>query len=367
MFTRSVHPLLSLTVAAFLALGIASCRAQAEPPTGPVQTDLKKIDIHTHDNYERDFLIPLLDEWRMQVAIVNVARSGDSWREEWEATVAHATKHPDHLFMVSAFDGEGIDQPGYADGVIEQLGQDIERGAVMVKVWKTFGLTTKDAAGNFIQIDDERLQPIWDFLTSKGVPVLAHIGEPRAAWLPLDEESPHYTYYRDNPEFHAYQHPEIPRWETIIAARDHWIERNPDLIIIGAHLGSMAYDVDEVGKRLDRFPNFYVDTAARFGDMTRQPSDKVRDFFILYQDRILYGTDMGIEVPPSKVTAEDQAAERASMEKMLSLHWQYLSGSDSLYFDSPMISSPVNTRGLGLPIEVLQKVYYGNAASILKL
>ena len=86
--------------------------------------------------------------------------------------------------------------------------------------------------------------------------------------------------------------PGTPEKQTILQARDHLLAMNPDLRVVGAHLGSMENDLDDLSTRLDRYPNFAVDTAARVRTLAIQPRDKVRAFILKYQDRILYGTDL---------------------------------------------------------------------------
>lgn len=183
----------------------------------------------------------------------------------WDHYTENAKSHPELFWLCSSLIGVGIDDPDFAKDNIERLQHEIDSGAKMVKVWKNFGMLTKDASGKFIQIDDSRLQPIWDFLTEKGIPVMAHIGEPVQAWRPLDDpNNPHYGYYSEHPEYHAYKLPEIPKYETIIAARDRWIANNPDLKILCAHFGSMSHDVDMIAERLDKFSNMYVKNAVDF-------------------------------------------------------------------------------------------------------
>jgi predicted TIM-barrel fold metal-dependent hydrolase len=147
----------------------------------------------------------------------------------------------------------------------------------------------------------------------------------------------------------------MPRWETIIEARDRWIERNPNLTIVAAHLGSLSHDVDEVAARLDKFPNLYVETAARFKDLTIQPSEKVRAFMVKYQDRVLYGTDVS-----------NGTVEREGMDAFFDRQWNYMSRSDSVSFGDPG-SWFVKTQGLGLPRQVLDKFYAGNVSRLLDL
>jgi predicted TIM-barrel fold metal-dependent hydrolase len=219
----------------------------------------------------------------------------------------------------------------------------------MVKVWKDLGLEVRDKAGRFVQIDDPRLQPVWDYLSAHHIPVLAHSADPRDGWRPLDPRSPHYQYFSTHPLNYPYAHPEIPRWETVIAARDRWLARNPGLVVVGAHLGSMADDLDGLGQRLDSYPNFNVDVSARLGDLQRLPPDRVRRFFLTYQDRILFGMDRSTAGDAASMDSTALREEERRTEAQLAGWWDYLAGT------------------LRLPASVLTKLYAGNAMRVLRL
>ena len=105
------------------------------------------------------------------------------------------------------------------------------------------------------------------------------------------------SYFSEHPEYHMYLHPEFPTYEEQVAARDHMLEKHPNLKFVGAHLGSLEWNVDELAARLDKFPNMAVDMAARISHLQYQSTknwQKVHDFFIKYQDRILYATDIQV-------------------------------------------------------------------------
>src|SRR5690606_1330680 len=143
-------------------------------------------------------------------------------------------------------------------------------------------------------------------------------------------------------------------YEDQIAARDRMLERNPELIFIGAHMGSLEWSVDELAKRLDKFPNMSVDLAARIGQVFSQTigdREKVREFFIKYQDRILYATDLADE------GNEDPERLKKEMHHTWILDWQFF------VTDDIMTSDRVNEefKGLKLPRKVVDKIYYGNA------
>ncbi len=351
-------------------ISLMACKPKSEQQSShdsqAASTDIaaiKKIDVHAHFKYSRSYLPTLFKERNMQSVLVDVIKVDSSVvSRSWDEYLIHAQANPDLFFLCSSFIGVGIDSPDFAQQTIDRLSEEINSGARMVKVWKNFGMVTKDKNGNFIQIDDPRLQPIWDFLKDKGIPVIAHIAEPEQAWRPLDDPTnPHYGYYKNNPQYHAFKIPEIPSYETIISARDRWIENNPDLNILCAHLGSMSNHVERVAERLDKFPNMYVETAARFGDLARQDTKKVKAFFENYQDRIMFGSDYGNSTPQDAMTEDELKTEQLNLEKSYDVLWQYLSGTDSL------VVRGQKTLGLGLPSGILSKVYYENAANFLKL
>lgn len=301
--------------------------------------DIPKIDIHTHYDYPREYLVPLLEEWNMRAVIVEVVK--EPTRQRWAAMKAHEAQEPEHFILATSFDASNIDEPNFAEEVIAGLKEDLAAGAKMVKVWKNVGIVYKDESGEYIQIDDPRFQPIWDFLAEEGMPMLAHIGEPRAAWLPLDEDGPHFDYYSNNPEYHTYNDPTAPRWEEIMAARDRWLERNP---------------------------NFYVETAERFGDLANQDSEKVRRFFIDYQDRVIFGTDLRSREPAEDLTEEELREQHEDVTaRRYQLTWDYITSSDSMNFERTGTPFRTRTKGLGLPPDVVKKFYYDNATRLLEL
>lgn len=363
--TRPDYPFLLLVLGIAIFAGCTSPREEAES-SATSWAAMPKIDVHAHYTYPRDYLVPLLDKWNMRAAVVEIITEDE--RTRWEPMVAHQRRYPEHLILCTTFDAAKIDEPDFAGNAVAQLREDLERGAKMVKVWKNIGLVYKDATGTFTQIDDPRFQPIWDFLTEEDIPVLAHIGEPRAAWMPLDERSPHYHYYANHPQYHFLGRDDVPAWETVIGARDRWLAANPDLTVIGAHFGSLSYDVDEIAARLDRFPNFYVESAERLGDLVIQPRDTVRDFFVKYHDRILYGTDLGTGTPAEDLSAEELQREQVDyMEQRFRVHWTYLAEADSVEFVRTGTPFRAPTKGLGLPADVLHDVYHRNAERLLDL
>ena len=316
---------------------------------------LSKIDVHAHYRTDNPELVAALAAWNARAVLVTVTGADRKIDEKWRDHLALRAAHPDRFFVVATFDPFRLEEPDFIPATIARLREQIAAGAKGVKVWKDIGMDLKDSQGRYVQIDDARFQPIWDFLVEQRIPVLAHIAEPLAAWQPLDSLNPHFWYYSNNPRYHAYTHPEIPRHETIIAARDRWVARNPRLTVIAMHLGSVEHDVREVAKRLDAYPNLYVETAARINDLAMQPSEEVRRFMIHYQDRVMWGTDFG-----------EGSVSREGLERSFSQHWRYYGGADTVTLGSAR-GWHRTVQGLALPREALEQFAHRNAERVLKL
>lgn len=340
-----------------LLIGAWPSALAADPP--PAFEEIPKVDVHSHIWEDNPELVAMMD--RCRIRIVNVCvRGTDLDRLHGRQAIAEqqqARYGRGRFPFASTFDLTRRDDPDYVDQVKRWLDASFEKGAVMVKVWKEVGMEIKDRDGRFILPDDPRFDPIYAFLAERGRPLLAHLAEPLDAWRPLDPESVHYRYYSTHPEWHLYGRSEFPSHAAIVASRDRILERHPRLTVIGAHLGSLEHDVDEIARRLDRYPNFHVECSARTADLTRQPPDKVRAFLIRYQDRVLYGRDQTRE--PGERTAEDRQRFAQGLEEAYRQDFRYYAGEGELEYRGRTV------RSLALPRDVLEKLYHGNAERIV--
>ncbi|UCF38153.1 MAG: amidohydrolase family protein, partial [Acidobacteriota bacterium] len=324
--------------------------------------EIDKIDVHSHIFDDVEGLAEMLE--RIHLRIINVCNRGTDRfvlvRMEEMAEELNRKYGNGILPFASTIDLVGRDEPEYAESVIEWLGKSFENGSLMVKIWKDVGLELKNPDGSFLMPNDPRFDPIYDYLAGQNKPLLAHLAEPLAAWLPLDPENVHYGYYSNNPEWHLYGRSEYPSHEDLMAARDSILEKHPNLILIGAHMGSMSHDVAEVAKRLDRYANFYVECSARTADLTRQDAKTVREFFIKYQDRVLYGLDMTRNaITGEQLSAEEQRAFVDRLEERYRQDFQYYAGTGRMEYRGKEIEC------LGLPKDVLEKFYSGNAQRLM--
>jgi len=207
----------------------------------------------------------------------------------------------------------------------------------------------KSKAGKYVMADDPAFEPVYRDIAARGRTVVAHLAEPDSCWQPPNPSSPDYEYYKQHPQEYAYAHPEWPSKAAILAARDNLVAENPKLRGVGAHLGSMEVDVNQMAERFDRYPNFAVDTAARVPYFILQPREKVRAFLIKYQDRVLYATDL--------VVMPQDNTEKALEE------WKRTYTRDWRFFatDQRVTYKGHTAQGLRLPEPVLRKLYHDNA------
>lgn len=323
-----------------------------------------KIDVHIHVDTNRDAFVEQAkrDNFRLLNIVVDVSKGIEWIEEQYDYCLDQKTRHPKEFEFATSFSMEKWDDPDWIKNTLDWLNKGIDEGAVAVKVWKNIGMVFRDKDGELVMIDDPKLDTIFSMLTKKRIPVIGHLGEPKNCWLPLDEMTTNNDkqYFEEHPQYHMYKHPELPSYEEQIAARDRMLEKNPELIFIGAHMGSLEWSVDELAKRLDKFPNMFVDMAARIGQLfyqTKEDREKVRQFFIKYQDRVLYATDMA---DGGKRDVEDLQSD---MHRVWFRDWQFLATDDIM--TSELLTGEF--KGLQLPREVIDKVYSKNARKWLKM
>ena len=250
--------------------------------------------------------------------------------------------------LCTTFDPYKFSDPKFAQHAIEQLDKDFAEGAVAVKIWKNLGMEIKKADGTFLMSDDPTLEAIYKDIESHHRTLIAHQGEPDASWKPPDPNDPYYPYFRDNPRWYMYLHPDYPSKKAILTAQDHIVQMNPKLRVVGAHMGAMESDVDQIAKRFDRYPNFSIELGGKIYALMVQPREKVRTFLIKYQDRVLYGTDLILP----------RGAEKGAFDnwrKTYARDWGLLATDQTFALEGR------NIRGLKLPQSVLRKIFHDNA------
>jgi predicted TIM-barrel fold metal-dependent hydrolase len=309
------------------------------------QPKFPAIDYHNHlDAQEPVDVLRIMDECGIE-RIVNITmRTGEAALRVIHRFHAAA---PGRFSTYGWMDWGDLHSPGFFQRTVDRLEELVEHGACGLKLWKDLGTSVRDAEGTLLRIDDERLSPLFDKAAALNVPIMFHIADPDAFFLPVDNRNERYEELAAHPEWSFYgSHFTKPE---LLAQRDRVIARHPKTLFVAAHVAEHPEDLAYVSRLLDANPNLYVDISARCAELGRQPYT-ARQFFLKHADRILFGTDL---IPDPS---------------MYRLYFRFLETRDE-YFEYPSHASRQgrwNIYGLFLPDEVLRRVYRENALLLLK-
>jgi predicted TIM-barrel fold metal-dependent hydrolase len=232
----------------------------------------------------------------------------------------------------------------------DKLAEAVRLGAAGLKLLKSLGLEIRDVDGRLIPPDDQRFDPVWQRAGELGVPVLWHCADPLAFFQPMNEHNERYEELSRHPDW-SFHGGDFPSHAELIAAQLRVIERHPETTFICAHMANLPEDLARLGEELDRHPNMFVETSARIAELGRQPYS-AREFFLRYADRILFGTD------------------GPGVADKLNPQFRFLETRDEYfpYVDDATRFPPQglwNIYGIGLPDDVLRKVYFENAERLI--
>ncbi len=310
------------------------------------------IDVHNHindaagieDRMPPQQVIDVMDATNVKTVVILTGM----WGEKLQSVMDTMVKpYPGRFIVFEQIDWSKIDDPNFSQEMVAQLDDSVARGARGLKILKDFGLSVKDKTGKFIAVDDPRLDPVWEECGRLGIPVSIHVTDPEAFFHPIDNTNERYEELIEHPDWSFYG-PQFPSKQSILDARDRVIARHPSTTFVALHMANWPENLDHVASELDRYPNMMVEFGAREAELGRQPR-RAREFFVKYQDRIMFGTDNGME------------------KEMYRNHFRWLETGDE-YFD--YWGYPGQGRwkiyGMELPDEVLEKIYHLNAERIFR-
>ncbi|MUN35994.1 amidohydrolase family protein [Actinomadura litoris] len=291
-------------------------------------------------------LLALMDACGVET-IVNL---DGRWDAELEANLDRYDRaYPDRFLTFCHVDWTRLGRPG---ALAESLRKSVAAGARGLKVWKDLGLHIRDDSGRLVLPDDPRLGELWDAAADLGVPVWIHTADPIAFFDPIDERNERYEQLLAHPDWSFADEERFPRFDWLMDSLEALVAAHPRTTFVAVHAGCQAEDLGRVGRMLAAYPNLNIDIAARIAELGRQPR-ATRDLILRFPDRVLFGTD---EFPPSA----DLYATHFRFLETLDEHFPH---SD----DDPPLMGRWRISGLGLPEDVLARVYASNAARVLGL
>ncbi|WP_289023951.1 amidohydrolase family protein [uncultured Salegentibacter sp.] len=320
----------------------------------------KFIDAHVHLNTLSSEKMEKMMEYNAGFLSINTNIPFFEGIEEQEKIILEfQKKYPGRIKYFTTFNFKKWGQPDFVEDAIAQIKRGLNNGAVGVKIWKDLGFDYHKPDGSFVMIDDPIFDPIFEYIQENNIMLIGHQGEPRNCWLPLDEMTvdSDRNYFKEHPEYHMFLQKEYPSYEEQMQARDNMLEKFPGITYVGLHLFSMEWSIDEVSKRLEKYPKTFTDVAERVCHLQLQAKDNwqgVRDFILKYQDRIIYGTD----VIDDGNTPATEIAER--FEWLWNFHYDFFATNKVL--EAPEFKGEF--KGLNLPEDVVEKIFYSNAKRI---
>ncbi len=384
----------SLTLAfVVLLMGVTQLRAQDAPAPKRISLDEFRpraelrteehlltrakypcVNVHSHPDKLSDDevaeMVHVMDESNIAVSVSLDGQAGPRFPEQLQR---FSGQYPGRfvLFVRMDYIGEGnpddpstweLHRPDFGVRMADKLSEAVKLGAGGLKLLKDLGLKHKDTSGKLISPDDPRFDPVWQRAAELGVPVLWHCADPVAFFRENSVQNERWEELYRHPEwsFHGVDLSHLPppknlppgvpaAHHQLIEARNRVIARHPQTTFLCAHMADLPEDLAQLDEYLTQYPNMNVEISARISELGRQPYT-ARKFFLKHSDRILFGTD---GVPP--VTE-------------LILHWRFLETFDENfpYEDNPFPPQGLwNITGIGLPDEVLKKVYSENAVRLI--
>jgi len=304
-----------------------------------------------------DAVVGWMDELNIRTMINLTGGYGDRLKQNVRDL---QERHQDRFFncVEPAYDRFG--EPNFPQWQADEIARGKQAGAVGLKVLKTLGLYLRENKnkGPLVKVDDPRFDPMWDAAGQLNLPVFIHTSDPDAFFTPVDRFNERWEELGHHPDWSFYGK-DYPAKAELLAARNRVISRHPKTTFVGLHIANHPENLDEVSGWLDEFPNLHVETAARLGELGRQPR-RARAFFEKYQDRIMFGTD----ATPSEGGTPQQDLKPA----MFQLYFRWLETLDEYFPYAPSTRPPQgrwNIYGIGLPDGILKKVYHNNAARLL--
>jgi uncharacterized protein len=283
-----------------------------------------------------------LDSLNVRMMISADNSSGDRLKNAL-ANIRASEKMKDRVRMLAGINFQNVG-PGWAQKAVAQLEADVAAGAVGVgEIPKSLGLSIKKPDGSRLKIDDPELDPIWDACARLKLPVFIHTADPQEFFQPIDYTNERWlelALFGDR----RYPQDRFPSFETLMTERDNLFRKHPKTIFVAAHLGWHANNLARLGKMFDEMPNVYSEVGAVLYDIGRQPR-VAHDFFIKYQDRILFGKD-------------------SFQPEEYPYYWRVFETHDDYFDYYRNYHAFWKLYGIDLPDAVLKKVYYQNALKI---
>jgi uncharacterized protein len=303
------------------------------------------IDVHNHQwsmpTDDLSVLVTAMDKLNMAVMVNLSGSNGSRLKQSIQNINSH---YPKRFIVFANIEFDGFGKPGWTEKAVKQLEEDVKNGANGLKIFKNLGLSVTDEKGKRVAVDDPRMDAIWEACGKLKIPVIIHTADPPSFWDPMDEKNERWLELATHPE--RKRGPDNPEpFDQLIEEQHRMFKKHPQTTFIAAHFGWYANNLAKLSQLLDEMPNVVVEFGAVIAELGRQPR-MARQFFEKYQDRILFGKDSW--VPEEYAT-----------------YFRVLETEDEYFPYHKKYHAFWRMYGMGLPDDILKKVYYKNAIRII--
>lgn len=328
------------------------------PVTTITKAAFPVIDVHTHA-WQKDTdvqaWVKRMHAANVETAVILSFETGAAFDD----IIQRFAGYPGKFQVWCGLDYTGYNDPGsnWIDRSIAELERCQRKGATGVGELGDKGVGeyySRPVAGYGMHLDDARMQPLLKKCGALGMPVSVHIADPIWMYLPMDEQNDGlmnaYKWRIDTSKEGLLNHAQL------LATFEAAVAQNPGTVFIACHLLNCSHDLAILGRMLDKYPNLYADITSRLKEVGTVPR-YAKAFFEKYQDRLLYGSDAGY----------DPAATLDFATGIYQSTFRLLESADEHIYEHNLYKYHWPLYGLDLSDGVLNKLYYANAAKILKL
>ena len=302
------------------------------------------IDMHAHSRYAKtpedvDLWVKVMDAVGIQNTVLLTGAHG----AEFDRQVKLYSRYPDRFELWCGFDYTGHDQPGFGPAAVAELDRCFRKGAKGIGEEGDKGLGMGFGRVKGLHFDDARMAPLLERCGELGMPVSVHVADPIWMYQKMDETN---DGMMNAVEWRLDDKPGIVDHAGMIDVLERAVHRHPRTTFIAVHFANLDYDLARLGELLDRLPNLYADISARYAETAVIPRFAAQ-FITRYQDRLVYGTDMGRD------------------PEMYRLTFRILETLDE-HFYAPRFEYHWSYSGFGLDETVLKKLYQANALQVAR-
>ena len=318
------------------------------PKTTIEKAKFPVIDMHSHayakTKDEVEQWVKILDKLGIKKTIILTTQTG----KVFDSIYAVYSKYEGRFEVWCGIDYTGYNKDGWSEKAIKELERCYKVGATGIGELADKGegmFYSKPTKAYGMHLDDKRLQPVLKRSGELGMPINVHVADPYWMYEPIDEHNDglmnaakwKIDTSKKNILLHA----------GLIKSLENAVKQNPETTFIACHFANCSHDLSILGKLLDANDNLFADISARYGETAPVPR-YTKAFYEKYQDKLLYGTDMGLNSSMYQSTFRilETEDEHFYIRELFSYHW-------------PL-------HGFGLSDSILKKLYYENANKIIK-